>query len=89
LVASASSCSAFVPVSRLALAVPNQKTVPSTVLSLSDKPKEELATEAVFVPPPEAEEEEEEDEDVLEKVELLGKGAAKVRNDKLYAFEIT
>lgn len=82
LVASASSCSAFAPMSRPALALSHQKTVPSTLLNLSDKPKD-LATEAVFVPPLESEEEDdEEDEDVLDKVEMLGKGAAKVRNHK-------
>jgi hypothetical protein len=80
LIASASSCNAFAPVSRPALALLHQKTLPSTVLSLSDKPKEDVATEAVFAPPLESEEEEEEDEDVLDKVEMLGKGAAKVRN---------
>jgi hypothetical protein len=75
-VASASSCSAFAPMSRQALALPLQKTVPSTLLNLSDKPKEEVATEAVLAA-------EEDEEDVFEKVEMLGKGAAKVRIDKL------
>ncbi|CAB9506363.1 expressed unknown protein [Seminavis robusta] len=82
LVAAASTCSAFAPAAR-PLSLQRQSASPA--LFLADKPTEE----AVFVPPPEAADSSEEnateekvDEEVFDKVEKMGKGAAKAKRGK-------
>ena len=84
MVASASTCNAFTLLSTTALAR-QPKSTATTLLFLSDTPKDDVATESVFVPSKPADDnndDDEEEEDVLEKVELLGKGAAKVSHNQ-------
>lgn len=79
--ASASSATAFTaPITR-SVTFPAQKSTVLTPAFLAEKTGEEIAAEAVFVPPSEEDADSTEDEeDVLDTVEKFGKGAAKVRN---------
>lgn len=79
------STSAFAPATRRVAY--QTKSAGLTRVFLAEKAKEEeLAAEAVFVPPPEAVEgEDEAEEEVsLDAVEKLGRGAAKVSNIEIY-----
>ena len=78
-VASASTTTAFTaPVTRSVTF--GQKSTLLTPVFLAEKTSEEIAAEAVFIPPSEDDvEDQEDDEDVLDTVEKFGKGAAKVR----------
>jgi len=82
-VVTSSTCTAFTaPVTRSVAF--QQKLSPLTPTFLAEKTKEEIAQEAVFLPPDENdaaddEEGEDDDDDILDTVEKFGKGAAKVR----------
>lgn len=77
-VASATTTTAFTaPITRSVTTFAPKSTL-LTPAFLAEKTSEEIAAEAVFVPP--SEDDAEEDEDVLDTVEKFGKGAAKVRN---------
>ena len=82
-VASASTVTAFTaPITR-SVTFQAQKSTVMTPVFMAEKTSEELAAEAVFVPPSEDDAESTEgEEDVLDTVEKFGKGAAKVRNKK-------